>query len=460
MVNITCWSSGIVIDFDPVTAQVTASFGGLINHMSVFLLVGGILTCQFEIELRRFVRINLRVVDRCLDLAVYKKDHFIIRDWQLAHAIVSGRIRPNNFLEAASVFGLNVDLGAGDRLAFGIFDHTLNSSGAHWGGSPCGYGRNDQSGERELERFNNHEFLSFRPVKLQRFASVRNKGKVTPVLPNRCLTPRTRFIYSLSRGRPGRRLSMKKQIPSIDVVRSAWRRVKKDIKDAIIRDLKPVKDVKGGGGVEGKSKSTNGGTGTTGSHYKKDKESHSRLDGLISNRGHAVSSLRLLGNSINVRLNIGQSKITEETWEQVKIAYAAGAGLREFARKMNIPEGTVLAHAKRKCWTQQIEAVKQDAKSMQSNAITPFEALATTLNERKDKSRLHLSKYVVGASERAAQSNGNLEIAGKVQKVAQVHGSVWPEKEQQGSGVFGGLSVYSQQTVIAVETRKSDSQPP
>jgi len=61
-------------------------------------------------------------------------------------------------------------------------------------------------------------------------------------------------------------LSMKTQIPNIDVVRSAWRRVKKDIKDAIIRDLKPVKDVKGGGGFEGKFKSTKGGTGTTGSH--------------------------------------------------------------------------------------------------------------------------------------------------------------------------------------------------
>ena len=59
---------------------------------------------------------------------------------------------------------------------------------------------------------------------------------------------------------------MKTHIPNINAVRSAWRRVKKDLKEAIIRDLKPVKDVKGGGGVEGKSKSTKGGTGTTGSH--------------------------------------------------------------------------------------------------------------------------------------------------------------------------------------------------
>jgi hypothetical protein len=156
---------------------------------------------------------------------------------------------------------------------------------------------------------------------------------------------------------------------------------------------------------------------------------------------------------------MSQRRISSETWEQVKIAYVAGVGLRAIARKMNIPEGTVLAHAKRKSWTQQIEAAKQEAKLTQSNAILPFEALATTLNERKDKSRLHLSKYVVDASERAAQSDGNLEIAGKVQKVAQVRDSVWPEEPQQGSGVLGGLRVYSQQAVIAVEPREPDSQP-
>ena len=53
----------------------------------------------------------------------------------------------------------------------------------------------------------------------------------------------------------------------IEVIRSAWRsRVKKDIK---VRDLQPLKDVKGSGGVTGKSKPITGGTGstgTTGSH--------------------------------------------------------------------------------------------------------------------------------------------------------------------------------------------------
>jgi hypothetical protein len=57
---------------------------------------------------------------------------------------------------------------------------------------------------------------------------------------------------------------MKTQIPNINMVRSAWRRVKKNIKDAIIRDLKPVKDVKGGGGVTGDESKPTTGKGTTG----------------------------------------------------------------------------------------------------------------------------------------------------------------------------------------------------
>jgi len=56
---------------------------------------------------------------------------------------------------------------------------------------------------------------------------------------------------------------METQPPNINVIRSVWRRAKKPIK---VLDLKPVKDVKGGGGITGESKPTTGGTGTTGGH--------------------------------------------------------------------------------------------------------------------------------------------------------------------------------------------------
>ncbi|PYI95797.1 MAG: hypothetical protein DME98_14710 [Verrucomicrobia bacterium] len=62
---------------------------------------------------------------------------------------------------------------------------------------------------------------------------------------------------------------MEDRSPNIVVVRSVWRRLKKaKIRDLEIRDLEPEKDVKGGGGVTGESKSTtgNGTTRATGDH--------------------------------------------------------------------------------------------------------------------------------------------------------------------------------------------------
>jgi len=52
---------------------------------------------------------------------------------------------------------------------------------------------------------------------------------------------------------------METRAQNINLIRSVWRRVKKPIK---VPDLRPVKDVKGGGGVTGKSKPTTGGTGS------------------------------------------------------------------------------------------------------------------------------------------------------------------------------------------------------
>ncbi len=54
-------------------------------------------------------------------------------------------------------------------------------------------------------------------------------------------------------------MESKSQNPN--VIQSVWRRIKKDIK---VRDLQPVKDVKGGSGVTGNFTPITGGTGITG----------------------------------------------------------------------------------------------------------------------------------------------------------------------------------------------------
>jgi hypothetical protein len=76
-------------------------------------------------------------------------------------------------------------------------------------------------------------------------------------------------------------------------------------------------------------------------------------------------------------------KITNETWEQMKTAYASGIGLREIARNMGIAEGTVLARAKREGWTRQIESAKAIAKGEETSmAVTPVEAVAMSIQKR------------------------------------------------------------------------------
>jgi hypothetical protein len=103
-----------------------------------------------------------------------------------------------------------------------------------------------------------------------------------------------------------------------------------------------------------------------------------------------------------------RSRVSSERWGQIKTAYAAGIGLREIARNMNIPEGTVLARAKREGWTQQIAAAKiarqpqlakEIAKPSAINAITPIQSIAAVMQERGERYR----ERVAGVSERVVE---------------------------------------------------------
>jgi hypothetical protein len=89
--------------------------------------------------------------------------------------------------------------------------------------------------------------------------------------------------------------------------------------------------------------------------------------------------------------------ISADIWEQIKTAHASGIGLREIARNMSIPEGTVLARAKREGWTQQIQSIKALAKRDDtSTAVTPFEAVSASMQQRGER---HIGR-VAGLTER------------------------------------------------------------
>ena len=90
--------------------------------------------------------------------------------------------------------------------------------------------------------------------------------------------------------------------------------------------------------------------------------------------------------------------ISNATWAEIRTAYASGIGLREIARNLGIPEGTVLARAKREGWTREIQNAKALVKRKDAApAVTPVEAVAATLAERGQR---HL-KRMAGVSEKA-----------------------------------------------------------
>jgi DNA invertase Pin-like site-specific DNA recombinase len=87
-------------------------------------------------------------------------------------------------------------------------------------------------------------------------------------------------------------------------------------------------------------------------------------------------------------------RISASTWAEIRTAYASGLGLREIARNMGIPAGTVLARSKREGWTQQIaqaklierpELARDLARSEAINAITPMQSAAITMRERAER---------------------------------------------------------------------------
>lgn len=78
-------------------------------------------------------------------------------------------------------------------------------------------------------------------------------------------------------------------------------------------------------------------------------------------------------------------KISPGVWAQIDVAIAAGVGAREIARKMGLPEGTILSHLKRKGVSSQIRDAKAVIPTQQATVITPLQSAAMTIQERGQK---------------------------------------------------------------------------
>lgn len=116
--------------------------------------------------------------------------------------------------------------------------------------------------------------------------------------------------------------------------------------------------------------------------------------------------------------------------EQCKML-ALAVGVREAARRLGLNENRVIQWSRRFQWLKQPDPKPQPpAQRDVITVIRPSDSLAIMLAERKDKSRLNLSKYVTEASEKSAKSSGNHKLARTTKDVASIYEKVWPEERE------------------------------
>jgi hypothetical protein len=152
--------------------------------------------------------------------------------------------------------------------------------------------------------------------------------------------------------------------------------------------------------------------------------------------------------------------ISNATWAEIRTAYASGIGLREIARNMGIPEGTVLARAKREGWTREIQNAKALVRRENAlPAVTATEAVAITMQQRGER---HVER-MAGVSERGVDhietmdGSAILSSVDRIEKLDKVARRTFGLKDDNPYSHFS-LNVLSVEAFdVHVGERSSDS---
>jgi len=138
--------------------------------------------------------------------------------------------------------------------------------------------------------------------------------------------------------------------------------------------------------------------------------------------------------------------ISKATWDQIKIARAAGASYCELAERTGIPKGTILAHAFRHGWTKDL-ALARPKEDNAPPAPDVTNAITAILHERGQQTRMHLSEFLVKAAKRLAERGEDVSIESieAVKAFEQIRASLFPsptmiDHRSVSVNVSGGLS--------------------
>jgi hypothetical protein len=95
-------------------------------------------------------------------------------------------------------------------------------------------------------------------------------------------------------------------------------------------------------------------------------------------------------------------RIAKATWDQIKLARAAGASYGELAERTGIAKGTILAHAHRNGWTSDIHLARP--KGDNAPALPNVtDAITAVLHDRGCETKLKLSEFLLKAARQLAE---------------------------------------------------------
>jgi hypothetical protein len=150
-----------------------------------------------------------------------------------------------------------------------------------------------------------------------------------------------------------------------------------------------------------------------------------------------------------------QRKIAKATWDQIKIARAAGASYGEISESTGIAKGTILAHAHRNGWTSDIALARRKGDAPAAPNVT--DAIAQIFHERGQQTRMHLSEFLVNTAKRLAERGEDVSIDSieAVKAFEQIRASLFPsptmiDHRSVSVSVSGGLSEEALQRIEAM----------
>jgi hypothetical protein len=149
-------------------------------------------------------------------------------------------------------------------------------------------------------------------------------------------------------------------------------------------------------------------------------------------------------------------RISQTTWDQIKVARASGASYGELAERTKIPKGTIVAHAHRSGWTKDAALKRPRAADNTPATHNITDAITAIMHERGQETKMKMSEFLLKAARQLAERDDIVVDSLEGAKILEaLRTSLYPQPMQfdhrsVSVSVSGGLSEEALQRIEAM----------